>query len=154
MCETKTVSAPSPKEASTHPMGLLGPLNSARARGSEGAWSGGGGSTWKEIVFHPYKLTSKPEKGKVPQASHPLTHEQLCIEKAASRSDADAQVSKRHPLHWSPAAPPPRNGLLGPRKKEIFSLLGKKNNKSGILLFRYSEKGKSKEIPRNFHFDF
>lgn len=45
--------------------------------------------------FHPYKLTSKPEKGKVPQASRPLTHEQLCNEKAASRSAADAQVSKR-----------------------------------------------------------
>lgn len=49
------------------------------------------------MVFLLYKLTSKPEKGKVPQAPHPLTHEQLYNEKAVSRTDADAQVNKRGP---------------------------------------------------------
>lgn len=92
------------------------------------------------MVFHPYKFTSKPEKGKGPQASHLLTHDQLCIEKAASRSAAYAQVRKREPP-TGPAAPPLRNGLLGPREKEIFSLLEKKKNI--ILLFR------QRQIKRN-----
>lgn len=33
---------------------------------------------------------------------------------------------KRSP-HWSPAAPPPRNGLFNPKEKEIFSLFKEKN---------------------------